>query len=225
MLRKFTNKELSEIEEIQYAKKVLNEEGAYSYQNEKYVYFYNNNKELIRIDNNLESKMENYYELNEFMKEIYEKTYKEYKSKKMEDDVMIMLEKVYKEIKRKKGLQTNTTLTEDMINATKLLKDSFKKINEECNITMGESKELESTLKKFNNDECGGGFIYFLHEQNNEEVLIQLDLVDYSSCIVCKVEEIEDFQFIKEEDGIYLKLHEKYEGIDHVWIDEMGVQM
>lgn len=47
----------------------------------KYVYFYNNNKELIRIDNNLESKMENYYELNESMKEIYEKTYKEYKLK------------------------------------------------------------------------------------------------------------------------------------------------
>ncbi|HDI3121668.1 aspartate kinase [Clostridium botulinum] len=88
-----------------------------------------------------------------------------------------------------------------------------------------ERKELERTLKRFNDDECGGGFIYFLHEQNDEEVLIQLDLMDYSTCIVCKIEEIEDFQFIKEEDGIYLKLHEKYEGIDHVWIDEMGVQM
>lgn len=32
MLRKFTNKELSEIKEIEYAKKVLNEDGAYSYQ-------------------------------------------------------------------------------------------------------------------------------------------------------------------------------------------------
>ncbi|WP_242862521.1 hypothetical protein [Clostridium sporogenes] len=99
MLRKFTNKELSEIKEIEYAKKVLNEDGAYSYQNQKYVYFHNNNKELIRIDNNLESKMENYHELNEPMKEIYQKTYKEYKLKKLENNVMIMLEKIYKEIK------------------------------------------------------------------------------------------------------------------------------
>lgn len=92
-------------------------------------------------------------------------------------------------------------------------------------MTMLEKKKLEKVLKKFNDAEMGGGFIYFIHKQEKEDVLIQLDLVDYSSCIVCKVEEIEEFQFIKKEDGIYLKLHEKYEEIDHVWIDEMGVQM
>ncbi|EPS47089.1 hypothetical protein CFSAN002368_25747 [Clostridium botulinum A1 str. CFSAN002368] len=70
----------------------------------------------------------------------------------------------------------------------------------------------------------GGGFIYFIHKQGKKEILVQLDLVDYSSCEVCESEDIEDFQFIKE-DGIYLKLNEKYEGIDHAWIDYMGVQM
>ncbi|MBN3362119.1 hypothetical protein CF064_08055 [Clostridium botulinum] len=63
---------------------------------------------------------------------------------KMEDDNMIMLEKVYKEIKRKKGLQTNTTLTEDMINSMKLLEDSLKKINEECNMS------IENKLEQLN---------------------------------------------------------------------------
>ncbi|WP_242662733.1 hypothetical protein [Clostridium botulinum] len=144
MLRKFTNKELSEIKEIEYAKKVLNEDGAYSYQNQKYVYFHNNNKELIRIDNNLESKMENYHELNEPMKEIYEKTYKEYKLKELENNVMIMLEKIYKEIKRNKGLQINTTLTEDMINTTKLFEDSFEKINGGINMS------IENKLEQLN---------------------------------------------------------------------------
>ncbi|APQ95451.1 hypothetical protein [Clostridium botulinum] len=57
---------------------------------------------------------------------------------------MIMLEKVYKEIKRKKGLQTNTTLTEDMINSMKLLEDSLKKINEECNMS------IENKLEQLN---------------------------------------------------------------------------
>ncbi|MBY6996501.1 aspartate kinase [Clostridium botulinum] len=92
-------------------------------------------------------------------------------------------------------------------------------------MTMVKRKELERTLKKFNDDEMGGGFIYFIYKQGKEEILVQLDLVDYSSCEVCGSEDIEDFQFIKEEDGIYLKLYEKYKGIDHAWIDYMGVQM
>ncbi|MBN3411211.1 hypothetical protein [Clostridium botulinum] len=91
-------------------------------------------------------------------------------------------------------------------------------------MTMVQRKGLEKVLKNFNDDELGGGFIYFIHKQEKEEVLVQLDLVDYSSCVLCGLEDIKDFQFIKE-DGIYLKLHEKYEGIDHAWIDYMGVQM
>ncbi|WP_223919276.1 aspartate kinase [Clostridium caseinilyticum] len=70
-------------------------------------------------------------------------------------------------------------------------------------MTMIQRKELEKVLKNFNDNELGGGFIYFIHKQGKEAVLIQLDLVDYSSCVLCGLEDIEDFQFIKEEDGIY----------------------
>ncbi|WP_242950750.1 hypothetical protein [Clostridium botulinum] len=204
MLRKFTNKELSEIEEIQYAKKVLNEEGVYSYQNQKYVYFYNNNKELIRIDNNLESKMENYYELNESMKEIYEKTYKEYKSKKLESDVMIMLEKIYKEIKRNKGLQTNTTLAEDMINTAKLLENSFKKINEECNMS------IENKLEQLND--------YIIENLNME--LMDNKITEVSKTIegwekVIKSEEFKDDNI--ESNLEIIQELKKYKGYDCVY--------
>ncbi|WP_409069895.1 aspartate kinase [Clostridium sp. FAM 1755] len=91
-------------------------------------------------------------------------------------------------------------------------------------MTMLEKKKLEKVLKKFNDEEMGGGFIYFLHR--NE--LIQLDLVDYSSCVICKLEEIENFQFIEEDkdngtnEGLYIEVTD--EELQGCWIDEMGCQ-
>lgn len=82
-------------------------------------------------------------------------------------------------------------------------------------------KNLENVLKKFNDEEMGGGYLYFLHK--NE--LIQVDLCDYSTAIVCELEDIKSVIFDKKEEGIYIEIEEKYEGVDHVWISESGVQM
>ncbi|CAM2830207.1 aspartate kinase [Hathewaya histolytica] len=90
---------------------------------------------------------------------------------------------------------------------------------------MVQRKELEKILKKFNKEELGGGYLYFLHK--NE--LIQLDLVDYSCCTVCSIEDIKSTEFIRDEmtmEGIYIEIKEgKYEEIDSIWIGEYGVQM
>ncbi|EQB3101487.1 aspartate kinase [Clostridium botulinum] len=91
-------------------------------------------------------------------------------------------------------------------------------------MTLVQRKKLEKVLKKFNDEEMGGGYLYFLHR--NE--LIQLDLVDYSSVTVCKTEEIENFQFIKEDkeectnEGLYIEIED--EEVQGCWIDEMGCQ-
>ncbi|EPY2271297.1 aspartate kinase [Clostridium sporogenes] len=95
-------------------------------------------------------------------------------------------------------------------------------------MTMVEKKKLETILKEFNDNECGGGYLYFIHREGNEEMLVQLDLVDYSSINVCKTEEIENFQFIEEDkeectnEGIYIEIND--EELDGCWIDEMGCQ-
>ncbi len=36
-------------------------------------------------------------------------------------------------------------------------------------MTMVKRKELKKTLKKFNDDEMGGGFIYFIHKQGKKK--------------------------------------------------------
>lgn len=97
-------------------------------------------------------------------------------------------------------------------------------------MTLLEKKRLEKVLKKFNDEECGGGYLYFLHLQNKEEMLVQLDLCDYSSVIVCPISQIKNVEFIEEDngenmnEGIYIELEEVYEGIDSCWIDENGCQ-
>ncbi|WP_434302747.1 aspartate kinase [Clostridium botulinum] len=101
---------------------------------------------------------------------------------------------------------------------------------EDDNMTMVEKKKLERLLKKFNDDEMGGGYLYFLHREGNEEMLVQLDLVDYSSINVCPVNQILNVEFVQEDDdgfdieGLYIKLEEVFKGIDSCWIDENGCQ-
>ncbi|MCW6085557.1 MULTISPECIES: aspartate kinase [Clostridium] len=91
-------------------------------------------------------------------------------------------------------------------------------------MTMVEKKKLERLLKKFNDDEMGGGYLYFLHRDE----LIQLDLCDYSSVTVCLLEEIQNFQFIEEDKdngtnkGLYIEITD--EELQCCWIDEMGCQ-
>ncbi|RXM70337.1 aspartate kinase [Clostridium tetani] len=88
-------------------------------------------------------------------------------------------------------------------------------------MTMVQKENLKKILKEFNEKEMGGGYLYFLHQKQ----LVQLDLVDYSTCIVCDLEDILHVEFYREEEGIYLDLQEKYEGIDSCWIYENGVEM
>ncbi|KEI89314.1 hypothetical protein N493_07325 [Clostridium botulinum B2 433] len=77
-------------------------------------------------------------------------------------------------------------------------------------------KGLKNVLKNFNDAECGGCYIYLLRRDE----LIQLDMYDYSTCIICVVEDIESYTVTK--DGLYLEM--KDEELDGCWIDEMGCQ-
>ena len=89
-------------------------------------------------------------------------------------------------------------------------------------------REMEGILKRFNDEEMGGGYLYFLHQKE----LVQMDLCDYSTVTVCSIEDIESIQFVEEDkeeetnEGIYIELKEGvYEFVDSVWIDENGCQM
>lgn len=88
-------------------------------------------------------------------------------------------------------------------------------------MTMVQKENLKKILKEFNEKEMGGGYLYFLHKDE----LLQLDLCDYFTCVVCSTEDILHVEFLTEEEGIYLDLQEKYEGIDSCWIYENGVEM
>lgn len=87
-------------------------------------------------------------------------------------------------------------------------------------MTMVQKENLKKILKEFNEKEMGGGYLYFLHQKQ----LVQLDLVDYSCCVVCNLEDILHVEFTEDE-GIYLELVEVYEGIDSCLICENGVEM
>ncbi|WP_242846441.1 hypothetical protein [Clostridium tetani] len=54
---------------------------------------------------------------------------------------------------------------------------------------------------------------------------MQMDLCDYSTCIVCDLEDIKEVEFLTEDEIIHLGLQEKYEGIDSCLITENGVEM
>lgn len=87
-------------------------------------------------------------------------------------------------------------------------------------MTMVQKEDLKKILKEFNDRELGGGYLYFLHQKQ----LVQLDLVDYSCCVVCDLEDILHVEFTEDE-GIYLGLKEINEYVDHAWIYENGVEM
>lgn len=95
-------------------------------------------------------------------------------------------------------------------------------------MTMLQKREMEKVLQRFNDEECGGGYLYFIHGKE----LVQMDLCDYSTCTVCGIEDIESVQFVEEDkeeetnEGIYIELKEEIcEFVDSVWIDENGCQM
>ena len=88
-------------------------------------------------------------------------------------------------------------------------------------MTIIQKENLKKILKEFNEKEMGGGYLYFLHQKQ----LVQLDLCDYSTCIVCDLEDVKEVEFITEEEVIHLDLEEKYEGIDSCLIGEFGVEM
>lgn len=77
------------------------------------------------------------------------------------------------------------------------------------------SNKINEILKEFNDKELGGGYLYFLY--NNE--LIQMDLVDYSCISVCKLENIKDIEFIGDVESILITTDVKE--CDTIWIDEM----
>ncbi|KGI37935.1 aspartate kinase [Clostridium tetani] len=88
-------------------------------------------------------------------------------------------------------------------------------------MTMIQKENLEKILREFNDRELGGGYLYFIHKDE----LLQLDLCDYSTCVVCNVEDILNVEFITEDEGIYLGLKQINEYVDHAWIYENGVEM
>lgn len=88
-------------------------------------------------------------------------------------------------------------------------------------MTLVQKEDLKKILREFNDEELGGGYLYFLHQKQ----LVQLDLVDYSTCIVCDTEDIKHVELNEEDEIIYLGLEERYEGIDSCLITENGVEM
>lgn len=86
-------------------------------------------------------------------------------------------------------------------------------------MTLVQKENLRKILREFNEKEMGGGYLYFLHQKQ----LVQLDLVDYSCCVVCNLEDILHVEFDGE--GIYLGLNQINEYVDHAWIYENGVEM